>query len=98
MLYAVLFEDNAGLGGDMRRQHMPAHLTFLEDNAAKISAAGPLITSDGQAGGGLWLVEANDLDEVEALVREDPFWPTGLRLSYRILTWRQVFAQGRRLI
>lgn len=98
MLYAVLFEDNALLGEDVRRQHMPAHLAFLEDNADEISAAGPLISSGGQAGGGLWLVEASDQDAVEALVKEDPFWPTGLRHSFRILAWRQVFAQGRRLI
>lgn len=98
MLYAVLFEDNAELGGEVRLQHMPAHLAFLESNAAKINAAGPLVSSEGHAGGGLWLVEAQGHDEVEALVKEDPFWSTGLRLSFRILAWRQVFAQGRRLI
>ena len=98
MLYAVLFEDNSGLGGEVRRQHMPAHLAFLERNAAKISAAGPLLSSAGQIEGGLWLVEAMGHDDVDALVKEDPFWPTGLRSSFRILTWRQVFAGGRRLI
>jgi hypothetical protein len=36
MLYVVLFEDNANLGSDVRRQHMPAHLSFLEKNAARI--------------------------------------------------------------
>ena len=36
MLYAVLFEDNTTLGADVRRQHMPAHLLFLEKNAAQI--------------------------------------------------------------
>jgi hypothetical protein len=40
MLYAVLFEDNASLGADVRRQHMPAHLSFLEKNATQIKAAG----------------------------------------------------------
>lgn len=30
MLYVVLFEDNPSLGTDVRRQHMPAHLSFLE--------------------------------------------------------------------
>lgn len=98
MLYAVLFEDNAELGGDVRRQHMPAHLAFLDKNAAKIGAAGPLISPDGNVEGGLWLVEADARNEVETLVKEDPFWPTGLRHSFRILTWRQVFSQGRRLI
>ena len=36
-------------------------------------------------------------DVVEALVKEDPFWPTGLRRSVRILGWSQVFADGKRL-
>jgi len=98
MLYVVLFEDNPQLGGDVRKRHMPAHLAFLERNAAKISAAGPLHSSTGQTEGGLWLVEASGHDEVDALVKEDPFWPTGLRRSVRILTWRQVFADGQRSI
>ena len=98
MLYAVLFEDNPELGGDVRKKYMPAHLAFLERNAANISAAGPLLSSTGQIEAGLWLVEANGHDEVDARVKEDPFWPAGLRLSIRILTWRQVFADGQRLI
>lgn len=98
MLYAVLFEDNANLGSDVRRQHMTAHLSFLEHNAARIKAAGPLRTSSGDPAGGLWVVDADNLDVVDALVREDPFWPTGLRRSVRILGWSQVFADGKRLV
>jgi uncharacterized protein YciI len=98
MKFVVLFEDNLATGADVRRTYMPEHLAFLELNAAKIQAAGPLQESDGQAAGGVWLVNANDLSEVDALVREDPFWPTGLRRSVRILWWNQVFADGRRLI
>lgn len=98
MLFAVLFEDNPGLGADLRQEHMPAHLAFLERHAARIQAAGPLLTASGQPEGGLWLVEAGAEDDVEALVKEDPFWPTGLRKSYRICRWRQVFAEGRRLL
>jgi uncharacterized protein YciI len=45
MLYAVLLEDNEALGADIRRQHLPAHLSFLEKNAARIKAAGPLRAS-----------------------------------------------------
>jgi uncharacterized protein YciI len=97
MLFAVLFEDNPALGGDVRRQHMPAHLAFLERNTDQIKAAGPL--RDGEAAaGGLWLVEGTDVAAVDSLVRQDPFWPTGLRKSVRILAWPQVFADGRRLI
>jgi uncharacterized protein YciI len=42
-------------------------------------------------------VEAKDAAEVDALVKADPFWPTGLRKSVRILAWTQVFADGKRL-
>ena len=31
---------------------------------------------------------------IDALVKADPFWPTGLRKSVRILKWNQVFADG----
>jgi uncharacterized protein YciI len=60
-------------------------------------AAGPLRTQDGQAAGGLWLTEAQDYSVIDTLVRLDPFWPTGLRRSVRILGWHQVFADGRRM-
>lgn len=95
MLYAVLFEDDPE-HADARGRHMADHLAFLEREAAGIRAAGPLF--DGETGaGGLWLVEAGSESTVRTLVEADPFWPTGLRRSVRILAWRQVFADGRRL-
>lgn len=98
MRFAVLFEDTPGLGDDIRRRHMAEHLAFLERNAARIEAAGPLATPSGEGAGGLWLVEAESAAAVEALVREDPFWPTGLRRAVRVLVWSQVFAAGRRCV
>ena len=98
MLFAVLFEDNTSLGTDVRGKHMPAHLAFLQSNAAMVKAAGPLRTPSGEAAGGMWLVEAESAASVDALVKRDPFWPTGLRKSVRILQWSQVLADGKRLI
>ena len=97
MRFVVLFEDSPQASGDLRRKHMPEHLAFLERNAAKVKAAGPL-KENGQAAGGLWIVEATDASDVDLLVKEDPFWPTGLRKSVRILEWAQVFADGKRSI
>jgi uncharacterized protein YciI len=98
MLYVVLFEDNTSIWPDVRRQHMSAHLSFLERNASQIKAAGPLKSLSGDAAGGLWLVDAGSSDMVDALVKEDPFWPTGLRQSVRVLGWSQVFRDGKRLV
>jgi uncharacterized protein YciI len=98
VLYAVLFEDDADRA-DMRSRHMPDHLAFLEAHANVIKAAGPLIDAGSRSGaGGLWLVEADKPEDVNALYRADPFWSTGLRKSVRVLEWKQVFADRKRLI
>jgi uncharacterized protein YciI len=97
MKFVVLFEDDPDAGADIRRHHMSEHLAFLERNCRKISAAGPLKTPGGQGAGGIWIVDASDPGEVDQLVKQDSFWPTGLRKSVRILAWNQVFAEGKRL-
>ena len=98
MLFVVCFEDNPDKAS-ARAQFMSAHLAYLEANSRKILAAGPLRdTASGGAAGGQWLVEAGSAEEVATLYKEDPFWPTGLRKSVRVLEWSQVFANGKRLI
>ena len=98
MMFVVLFEDDPQRAG-ARAAHMPDHLAFLRRHAASVRAAGPLADAgDGAPAGGMWLVEASDRAGAQALVEEDPFWPTGLRKSVRILRWNQVFAEGRKLL
>ncbi len=97
-LFAVLFEDEPALAANARNLHMADHLAFLDRNGDKVRAAGPLCDStSGASVGGLWLVEATDYSEAYALVQADPFWPTGLRRSVRVLAWRQVFSEGCRV-
>ncbi len=98
MLFAILFEDDPQADPAIRKSHMPAHLDFLEANADRVQAAGPMATREGKAAGGLWLVEAESAEAVDALARDDPFWPTGLRKSVQVLAWTQVFADGQRKI
>lgn len=98
MMFAVLFADNEA-ASDMRSRYMADHLAFLEENRNAISAAGPMIEAHTNLpAGGLWLVRAEAAKEVQALVEADPFWPTGLRKSVQVLHWKQVFADGKRLI
>ena len=98
MIYAVLFEDDESRA-DMRSKHMPDHLSFLERNALRLHAAGPLKdTADDAPAGGLWIVQADNPQAVQSLLEADPFWPTGLRKSVRVLEWTQVFSDGKRRI
>jgi len=93
--HIVLFEDNPRADPAIRQRHMADHLAFLEAHADVIRSAGPLQEVDGSPAGGLWIVERATREEVEGLVHADPFWPTGLRKSVRILAWSRVFENGR---
>ena len=98
MKFVILFKDDPDADPDIRTTHMPRHLDFLDRQAGRIEAAGPLFDGDGNSRGGLWIVEAKDEAEVMGLVHDDPFWPTGLRKSVEILRWRQVHSDGKRRI
>jgi len=98
MKYIILFADAPDADPKIRKSHMALHLDFLEANSDKIEAAGPLSDPAALGRDGLWIVEADTKEELDRLVREDPFWPTGLRKSYAIIKWTQVFATGSRLI
>ncbi len=98
MMYAVLLKDNSSRA-DARAKYMPDHLSFLEHNAASIDAAGPLKdTASSAPAGGLWIVRADSPQAVQSLIEADPFWPTGLRKSVRVLEWTRVFSDGKRQI
>lgn len=96
MKFIVLFEDAPDAAPDIRQVYMQRHLDFLESQSPRIEAAGPLDDPDNQGRNGLWIVEADSKDEIEDLIRKDPFWPTGLRQSYSIIAWKQVFAVATR--
>jgi len=98
MKFLVMFQDNEDLA-PMRQKYMLDHLSFLEENRSSIMKAGPLTNSDtGQNAGGVWVVDAESSTDVHNLVKSDPLWPTGIRKSYSVLSWKQVFADGSRLI
>ncbi|AYG58216.1 YciI family protein [Rhizobium jaguaris] len=96
-LFAVLFEDDQQNAAAIRKDYLQRHFAFLEANAASIKTAGPLSREGDAFAGGLWIVEAQAFDDVNRLVKEDPFWSAGLRKSVQILQWNQVFAEGARV-
>lgn len=98
MKFIILFEDAPDADPSIRKTHMEQHLSFLESHSDMIEAAGQLSDDGGGGRDGLWIVEAERKEDVEHLIHEDPFWPTGLRKSFAILKWTQVFAAGSRLI
>lgn len=95
MMFVLLFEDDEALS-DMRQKYMSEHLKFLNRNKDCIQSAGPLTDVTNQApAGGIWIVEADSGEQVQRLIEEDPFWPTGLRKTVRVLEWNRVFSSSK---
>ncbi|RZT28837.1 hypothetical protein EV147_5146 [Cupriavidus agavae] len=78
----------------LRMALMDAHLEWLRCRRDKILAAGSLRPApESAAVGGLWIVDAADKSEVEALLDSDPFWLEGLRERVEILSWHRAFPE-----
>ena len=95
MIFAVLFEDHPGRES-LRQAHMQDHLAFLARQNG-VLGAGPMFDAAGDGKGGMWLIEAQSIEEVQEMTRADPFHDTGLRKSITVLEWRQVVRDGQRV-
>ena len=95
MLYAVRFVDRPDRLAT-RRAQFAAHLDWLDRNRDRALVAGSLRPDPGgDPVGGLWIVEAASRDDVEALLRTDPFWVHGLRASHDVWHWSKAFPDRR---
>lgn len=87
MLFAVLFNDLPDQG-ELRTQNLAAHLEWLEANKDVIPLGGSLRHELHETPkGGLWIAEAQSKEELDALLKTDPFFTAGLRKDYEILYW-----------
>ncbi|AWK87702.1 YciI family protein [Azospirillum thermophilum] len=94
MLYMFHCTDKAG-AAEIRQTNRAAHLAYLEASAARIFAAGPLLSDDGQGMvGSLLVVECADAAEAQRFADEDPYARAGLFESVVIRPWRRVYPKG----
>lgn len=94
-LFAVIFEDDPAKL-DIRQREMAAHIAWLDRHRAQVLVGGSLRAgADATPVGGLWIVEADNADAVEALYKTDPFWTAGLRVKVTIREWRKAFPKRR---
>ena len=68
----------------------PPHRDYIQGlkAAGKVALAGPLVDDSG----GLIVYEAQTAEEVEDLIREDPFAKGGVFVSWKILPWNLILA------
>ncbi|WP_116081815.1 YciI family protein [Tropicimonas sp. IMCC34011] len=89
MRFIALFFDDvqpAQIDADLTREHFD----YLAACGDRITDAGGL--RDGPEApfcGSLWIIEAESLDEAQALADGDPYCKAGLRPDYRVLQWNR---------
>lgn len=99
MLFAILFTDRPGTA-HIRTANLQAHIDWLEQHRDLVPVGGSLRVQPGDTPrGGLWIAEADSSkDQLEALIRTDPFFIAGLRANYEILHWSKANPDRKALI
>ena len=93
MLYYVHRLDKEG-GLELRLKTRPIHLEYLKSQAARLFAAGPVLSPDGKSPiGSLLIVEAKDEADLKVFLAGDPYDKVGLFASLTISPWRKVFSE-----
>ncbi|HEU4617404.1 MAG TPA: YciI family protein [Gammaproteobacteria bacterium] len=91
MLFIVQFEDKPGIA-EIRQKLFQSHIDFLDSRKDKVLVPGAMREVPGDRPlGGLWIVDAENEDEVKEIFKDDPFWTNGLRASCRIIRWVKAF-------
>ena len=78
-------------GLEIRMQHRPEHLGWLEANKSRILLAGPFLSAEGKMTGSMLIVEAADEADAQALLAGDPFAKVGLFSASEVKPWRRTF-------
>lgn len=98
MLFIVLFSDKPDCA-EIRAANLQAHIDWLEKHKDLIPIGGSLRHELGETPkGGLWIVHADSKEQIENLIKSDPFFIAGLRQHYEILHWSKANAERMVLI
>ncbi|WP_366555591.1 YciI family protein [Aquibaculum sediminis] len=94
MLFALICHDKPNQL-ELRMQHRPDHLAYLDAHADQLVYAGPLLDEDESApAGSLLVLDVPDRGSAEAFASGDPYARAGLFREVRILPTRQVFPKA----
>ncbi|WP_118137627.1 YciI family protein [Oceanicella sp. SM1341] len=86
MYYAVTAQDNPN-AGDQRLVLRDRHFAYLKSLGEKLVFAGALFDARDNMDGSLMVLDAESLDEAEALVAGDPFVSEGLYIFTQVKRW-----------
>ncbi len=83
MLFVARFTDNPGIA-ERRDELLQEHFAWLANNDSVLVAGSLRGEVGGESLGGLWIIEADSMEDAEAAFQTDPFFANGLRASVEL--------------
>jgi uncharacterized protein len=80
---------------ELRQKVRPAHLGYLESQAAQIRPGGPFLDEDDPPVGSVLIVEAADRPAAEAFAADDPYHDERVFERVEIRPWRAALGAWR---
>lgn len=81
---------DAANSAEPRRQHLKAHLAYVETIRDRLRVGGPLVDHNGEMIGSLIILAAADEEEAKAILESDPYCRAGIWKDVRIDRFRPV--------
>ena len=79
---------NDGRAAEIRAATRPLHRDYMNQFGPRVRLGGPVLDDNGNGCGGLMVIEADNAQEVEDMVRNDPFEQAGLSELIHIREFR----------
>lgn len=90
MRYVLICEDKPD-SLELRLANREDHLAFIGTQGDRVHLAGPMLSDDGEGMvGSLFIIDADSIDEVQAMNADDPYTLAGLFARVTIRPFRQV--------
>ena len=89
MIFAVRMYDSPD-APRLRKQHLAAHLAYVDTLMAHILVAGALTARGDSPAGSLGVMDMPDQAALEAVMQADPYWRNGVWERYEILPFNPV--------
>jgi len=90
MLYVLICKDKPGEGLEKRMKARPDHLAYLESLGEKVRVGGAMLSSDEkEPRGSVIIIEAENLEEAQAIAAADPYAKAEVFSSVEIHPLRQ---------
>jgi len=71
-----------------------AHLAYMAQFGDRVKLGGPFLDAKGDMAGSMAVIEADNLEEVQAIHAADPYKLAGLFESSNVLPWRMTVGSG----